>query len=383
MKPIVRALLFGFKSLITALCGIKANLKSSGDINLQSIGNALLTKEEDRQVIIKMFSVGYVSCNIFSHQIEDIESRMVDNHEMQDNLDQLTSIMSLLDKPVAKEVFTTILPHLFDLSINQNMFASVFMRLVSIDSHTIAMTDSLLSYLQYRLPDLGKTVVGFTHESDLLFHVHRNIGLEKAKLSAINRKDHPNESQDKVCSMLLKYFKFAITYSKNHENEKLLRPRIVPLILNCLQLAHISPLATNYYSLIRMMFRVVTTIKYELCYAAINPAIGVILNGLIQLYRSSPNPYIPARWLALTPHMPLLLPYITLALHSATDLPSLAIRTLEYWLDSSNPHDFCTVIQKIPNAAQELIVGLNIHLRPQPHPYGTAALKLLGYTCSL
>jgi transformation/transcription domain-associated protein len=143
-----------------------------------------------------------------------------------------------------------------------------------------------------------------------------------------------------------------------------------------------------------MMFRVVTTIKYELCYAAINPAIGVILNGLIQLYRSSPNPYIrttllelvisiPARWLALTPHMPLLLPYITLALHSATDLPSLAIRTLEYWLDSSNPHDFCTVIQKIPNAAQELIVGLNIHLRPQPHPYGTAALKLLGYTCSL
>jgi len=63
------------------------------------------------------------------------------------------------------------------------------------------------------------------------------------------------------------------------------------------------------------------------------------------------------------------------ALAAAPALVALALRTLEYWIDSLNPEFLEPVCAPVAPAMLLAIWG---HLRPAPYPFGPKALQLLG-----
>ena len=63
------------------------------------------------------------------------------------------------------------------------------------------------------------------------------------------------------------------------------------------------------------------------------------------------------------------------ALKATPMLVALALRTLEYWIDSLNPEFLEPVCAPV---APAMLLAIWAHLRPSPYPFGPKALQLLG-----
>ena len=85
---------------------------------------------------------------------------------------------------------------------------------------------------------------------------------------------------------------------------------------------------------------------------------------------------MPARLSDMLGILPALMaPLVAALAEGSHSLASLAIRTLEYWVDSLNPEFLEPALAPV---ADDLHAGLWAHLRPAPYPLGPKALALLG-----
>ena len=151
------------------------------------------------------------------------------------------------------------------------------------------------------------------------------------------------------------------TVSNSQANEAALRPYVRSLTLKCFALAHLSQNAgPNYYYVLRGLFRVITTAKLEYCFHALVPILPAIMQSIQSLYARTTNNLnkthllelglvLPARFLPPLPLLPVLLTFIAEALYTGDgELPQLALRTFEYWLENVNPAYLCRCMDNIP-----------------------------------
>ncbi len=192
--------------------------------------------------------------------------------------------------------------------------------------------------------------------------------------------------------LLLRTLKFVMgTVANSQANEAALRPYVRSLTLKCFALAHVSQNAgPNYYYVLRGLFRVITTAKLEYCFHALVPILPAIMRSIQALLARTTNNLnrthllelalvLPARFLPPLPLLPVLLTFIAEALHFGEgELPQLALRTFEYWLENVNPAYLCRCMDSIPGLRQKIIHRLTLHLRPLPALYGALAMRVLG-----
>jgi hypothetical protein len=82
---------------------------------------------------------------------------------------------------------------------------------------------------------------------------------------------------------------------------------------------------------------------------------------------------------AQVPFIPRLLPLLVEALQAISgDLPSLALRTLEYFLDHLGSSRTCSLLAGQPRLQYMMLIGVCSHLKPAPYTLGTIALRILG-----
>ena len=112
--------------------------------------------------------------------------------------------------------------------------------------------------------------------------------------------------------------------------------------------------------MLRALFNVITSIKLDATYAELQPILPVVWGGLHRLTRRTSSQSIKAILLELTmllpsrqlpplDQLPMLLVAINNSLSSsslsASDLPQLALRTLEFWIENMNPAFFANTLQ--------------------------------------
>lgn len=73
--------------------------------------------------------------------------------------------------------------------------------------------------------------------------------------------------------------------------------------------------------------------------------------------------------------LPRLMSPLVSALKGPPPLVQLALRILEYWIDSLNPE---FLEPAMAGVSTQLLTALISHLKPEPYPFGAKALQLLG-----
>ena len=102
------------------------------------------------------------------------------------------------------------------------------------------------------------------------------------------------------------------------ENELMLRPRLLQIIYMCLQRSYTGTYATNYYYVLRGIFRTITRCKLEYSYGEISTSLPQILTAVkhlmsrtssstISTYLLELSLLLPARFLSMTAQLPILL----------------------------------------------------------------------------
>lgn len=69
------------------------------------------------------------------------------------------------------------------------------------------------------------------------------------------------------------------------------------------------------------------------------------------------------------------MPPLVSALKGPDHLVRLALRILEYWIDSLNPE---FLEPAMAGVSTQLLSALISHLKPEPYPFGAKSLQLLG-----
>ncbi|CAN0327664.1 unnamed protein product, partial [Scytosiphon promiscuus] len=190
--------------------------------------------------------------------------------------------------------------------------------------------------------------------------------------------------------VLLRLFKVVFgSVTLFPKNERMLRPHLQTIVLSCLRYTTRVKDPTNYYFLLRALFRSISGGKFESSYKEIYPLLPLLLTELSKLHHRAEEVSIknilvelcltvPARLASLLPHLPLMMRLMVHALRCRGDLDGLALRTLEFWVDNLNPDYLYRIMSHDPNVLADVMTALCDNLRPAPFHYGTIALRLLG-----
>jgi hypothetical protein len=200
-------------------------------------------------------------------------------------------------------------------------------------------------------------------------------------------------SSSTYASAILRLLKVAVgVISANPDNERVLRTKLKTLFLTSFRLARESRTTINFIHLFRTLFRAFTGGKFEQSSREIGTILPEIISGFdMLLQRNSHNLTtkcaiyelyltIPCRLETLFPHFIRLLEIFVEAIHekSIESLLSLALRTMEQWIENLN-HDYLfSLMQSRPGLASKIFHGLCLHLKPSPYPYGSLAIRILG-----
>ncbi|KDN49215.1 hypothetical protein K437DRAFT_79486 [Tilletiaria anomala UBC 951] len=275
-----------------------------------------------------------------------------DGKEERELMEVFTSIFIELEPQVFHEVFSTHLGFLFD---------------------QILITPSLLGIPQSLL---SNELTSKRFVSVLLRFV-------------IDRLDQVGTTDKKYASVSLRLFKMAFMAVTifPEENEVMLQPHLSHLIMTSMKLASRAPEPTNYFLLLRALFRSIGGGRFELLYKDVLPLLPVLLeslNNLLQAAEPSKREIfvdlcltVPVRLSVLLPYLGYLMRPLVLALLSSTELVSQGLRTLELCIDNLTP-EFLDPIMA-PHA-HDLMNALWKHLQPLPHnhQHSHTTMRILG-----
>lgn len=319
-----RNLLFGFKTLISVF-------KHRG------------IPEPDGEVMGRLF-VGGVKCCLLQTQR--------DGREEKDMSDLFTNIFIDLPPETFHEVFSTHMPFLFDQILQAPALLGIPQNLLSNDAVSRRFSEILLAFLVKRLEDLGT-------------------------------------SDKKLASVSLRLFKMAFMAVTifPEENEAVLQPHLTHLIMDSIKYASKADEPTNFFLLLRALFRSIGGGRFELLYKDVLPLLPLLLEKLnLLLDAAEPSERelfvdlcltVPVRLSVLLPYLGQLMHPLVLALQSSSELVSQGLRTLELCIDNLTQEFLDPIMQPY---IQDIMAALWKHLKPLPHnhQHSHTTMRILG-----
>ncbi|KAF8655244.1 hypothetical protein AX16_003148 [Volvariella volvacea WC 439] len=199
------------------------------------------------------------------------------------------------------------------------------------------------------------------------------------------------ELDDVSAAGTIRLFKMAFGAVGAHPtlNEPILASHLAKLLMDCFPLAAKAHKPTNYYHLLRALFRAIGGGggRFELLYKEVLPLLPDMLESLNRQLMASEGQTrdlivelcltVPLRLTHLLPHLTYLMQPLALALKGNPELVSQGLRTLELCIDNLTP-DFLD--PTLSTVLRELMEALHSHLKPLPanhHPAHTT-IRILG-----
>jgi transformation/transcription domain-associated protein len=199
------------------------------------------------------------------------------------------------------------------------------------------------------------------------------------------------EEDDLSAATTIRLFKMAFGAVATHTqaNEPILAHYISRLLLDCFPLAAKAPRPTNYFHLLRNLFRAIGAGggRFEILYKEVLPLLPEMLESLNKQLLAMENPTrdiivelcltVPLRLTHLIPHWRYLMRPLTLALKSGPDLVAQGLRTLDLCIDNLNIEYITSTLDTV---LPELVEALQRHLKPLPanHHQAHTAVRVLG-----
>ncbi|KAL6010354.1 hypothetical protein ACLOJK_000785 [Asimina triloba] len=271
-----------------------------------------------------------------------------EEREMLQNFSQILAIMEPRD---LMDMFSMCMPELFEAMINNTQLLHIFNTLLQAPKVLRPFADVLVNFLV-------------------------------SKLDILKNPDTP------AAKLVLQLFRllFVAVAKAPSDCERILQPHVPVIMEACLKNATEVDKPLGYMQLLRTMFRSLTGGKFELLLRDLIPTLQPCLNMLLAMVEGPTGEdmrdlvlelclTLPARLSSLLPHLQRLMKPLVLALKGSDELVTLALRTLEFWVDSLNP-DFLE--PSMANVMSEVILALWSHLKPAQYPWGGKALQLLG-----
>ncbi|KAI9139518.1 hypothetical protein BKA69DRAFT_1040037 [Paraphysoderma sedebokerense] len=287
-------------------------------------------------------------------QVDLVLSRMGPNHkEEKEILEHLAIPFINIDPAVFQEVFVSEMPFLFD---------------------SILVNTSILTIPQFFLGNEGAS--------------HKFSGILLRFL--VDRLEHLGASNTAYSAVMLRLFKLvfmAVTLFPE-ANEVVLQPHVSTIITSCMKLSAKAKEPSNYFFLLRALFRSIGGGRFELLYKEVLPLLQVLLEGLNGLLASAQKPQmrelfvelcltVPVRLSVLLPFLQHLMKPLVLALQAGPELVSQGLRTLELCIDNLTQEFLDPIMLPV---IDDLMKALWKHLQPLPYNqnHAHATMRILG-----
>lgn len=208
------------------------------------------------------------------------------------------------------------------------------------------------------------------------------------RIDLLGSGDSPTSAtQAQVMLRLFKLIFMAVTVFPE-KNEVVLQPHMSSIIRSSLKLSAKAKEPSNYFLLLRSMFRSIGGGRFELLYKEVLPLLPELLQSLNNLLSNAYKQQmrelfvelcltVPVRLSALLPYLNFLMKPLVLALQSGPELVSQGLRTLELCIDNLT-HDFLDPI--VSPVIGDLMAALWRHLRPLPYnqTHSHTTMRILG-----
>ncbi|KAI0068843.1 FAT-domain-containing protein [Artomyces pyxidatus] len=298
----------------------------------------------DGSLILRLFE-GCVSCMT----LYDADPR-----EASEAMDWLAGSLMEVNLHIFQEVWTQKIGFFFEAAQKRPYLLHVCQTLFSRDATSPTLVAIVLRHLISNLPQLG-------------------------------------EYDDATAVVTIRLFKLAFGAVNLYPvlNEPILASYLSKLIMECFPLAARATKPTNYYHLLRGLFRAIGGGggRFELLYKEVLPLLPEMLENLNRQLLVSEGYSrdmivelcltVPLRLTHLLPHLSYLMKPLALALRGSTELVAQGLRTLELCIDNLTP-DFLD--PTLNTVLRELMEALQSHLRPLPanHQNAHTTLRILG-----
>ena len=207
----------------------------------------------------------------------------------------------------------------------------------------------------------------------------------------LGKLDKLGDMDEMGAAVCIKWFKTVFTAVTLHpqSNEPILAAHLGKLIMDCFPLAAKAIRPTNYYHLLRTLFRAIGGGggRFEILYKEALPLLPEMLECLQKQLLASEGYArdmlvelcltVPLRLTHLIPYLSYLMRPLALALKGSPELVSQGLRTLELCIDNLQP-DFLD--PTLNTVLRELMEALYSHLKPLPanHLHAHTTIRILG-----
>ncbi|KAF2718982.1 hypothetical protein K431DRAFT_252186 [Polychaeton citri CBS 116435] len=317
---------------------------------------------QEVNVLIKLFREGAQVFKYYSTENPDTQAtpELLSSQHMassgkdeKDLLETFATIFHHVDPATFHEVFQSEIPFLYEQSFRHPALLHIPQFLLASEATSPAFAGMLLQFLMSKIEEIGT--------SDTL-----------------------------KSSILLRLFKLsfmAVTLFSS-SNEQVLLPHVTCLITKSIELSVVAEEPTNYFMLLRSLFRSIGGGRFEHLYKEILPLLEMLLEVLNNLLASAQKPEqrdlfvelsltVPARLSHLLPHLNYLMRPLVVALRAGSELIAQGLRTLELCVDNLTADYLDPIMAPV---IDELMSALWDHLQPHPHNHFHAhtTMRILG-----
>ncbi|EON62943.1 hypothetical protein W97_02169 [Coniosporium apollinis CBS 100218] len=278
---------------------------------------------------------------------------MSSGKEEKDLLETFATVFHHIDPATFHEVFQSQIPNLYEMMFDHPALLHVPQFLLASEATSPSFAGMLLQFLMGKMDEVGS-------------------------------------ADEKKSSILLRLFKLsfmAVTLFST-QNEQVLLPHVTKIVTQSIQLATTAEEPSNYFLLLRSLFRSIGGGRFEHLYKEILPLLEMLLEVLNNLLLSARKPLdrdlfveliltVPARLSNLLPHLSYLMRPLVVALRAGSDLVGQGLRTLELCVDNLTADYLDPIMAPV---IDELMAALWEHLKPSPysHFHSHTTMRILG-----
>ena len=335
VKQMLKTMILGVKTVVWSV---------SNSRQPQSAGAQKGMSESECLLVARLLKSGLECFAIYSSGPE------ASSQEEKDVLDYFAGVFTVLDVRNFTQVFSQQVGFMYTRVLKNNTMSTMLQHFLANSTVSRAFADLLLAFLVERIGALGNP-------------------------------------DDPSAAVLLRLFKLVFgSVTLFPENEPLLRPHLPTIVTQAMRHAAHAAQPANFFSLLRALFKSIGGGKFEQLYKEFLPLLPSLLQGLIGAHAASHQLHVrelllelcltlPARLSSLLPYLQLLMRPVLHALRASHELISLALRTLEFWIDHLHPGFLAPLLSPV---MRQLLLALTQQLLPAPHPFGPSALRILG-----
>lgn len=320
-------------------------------------------RAEEVDVLVKLFHEGvqvfqYYDAGkpeLHNASPEQLSSQFMasSGKEEKDLLETFATVFHHLDPATFHEVFQSEIPFLYQQIFKHTSLLHIPQFLLASEATSPAFAGMLLQFTMSKIEEIGT--------SDTL-----------------------------KSSILLRLFKLsfmAVTLFAP-QNEQVLLPHVTKLVTQAFELSVHAEEPTNYFLLLRSLFRSIGGGRFEHLYKEILPLLEMLLEVLNNLLISAQKPEqrdlfvelsltVPARLSHLLPHLNYLMRPMVVALRAGGELTTQGLRTLELCVDNLTADYLDPIMAPV---IDELMSAMWDHLKPHPynHVHAHTTVRVLG-----